>query len=76
MVNQELFSDCQLQVWAVTSISQLAVASYTEDTYGVVQRVRLFVVIEDSGDNYALFQTFAVTVSNNRITNRLVTGNS
>lgn len=37
--NQELFADCQLQVWAITSISELAVASYTEDMYGVVQRV-------------------------------------
>lgn len=39
VANQELYTDCQLQVWAITSISELAVASYTEDTYGVVQRV-------------------------------------
>lgn len=37
--NQELFGDCQLQVWAITSISELAIASYAEDVYGVVQRV-------------------------------------
>jgi hypothetical protein len=36
--NQGLFADCQLQVWAITSISELAIASYAEDVYGVVQR--------------------------------------
>lgn len=44
--NQELFADCQLQVWAITSISELAVASYTEDMYGVVQRVSFFYNVE------------------------------
>ncbi len=32
--------DSQLTVWAITSISELAIASYSEDVYGVVQRVR------------------------------------
>jgi len=32
--------DCQQAVWAITAISELAVASYQEDVYGVVQRVR------------------------------------
>lgn len=45
--NQELFADCQLQVWAIASVSELAVASYTEDVYGVVQRVSTF-SIKDS----------------------------
>jgi nucleoporin NDC1 len=36
--SQELFFDSKLQVWAITGISQLAVTSYTEDQYGVVQR--------------------------------------
>ncbi len=37
--NLELYADCQLQVWAIASISELAVSSYAEDTYGVVQGV-------------------------------------
>lgn len=36
--SQETYADCRLQVWAVLSLSQLAAASYTEDSYGVVQR--------------------------------------
>lgn len=36
--HQEKFADSTLQVWAITGISELAAASYTEDQYGVVQR--------------------------------------
>ena len=39
-VNQELYSDSQLQVWAIIGLSELVSASYAEDSYGVVQRVR------------------------------------
>ena len=39
-VNQELYSDSQLQVWAIIGLSELVAASYAEDSYGVVQRVR------------------------------------
>ena len=39
-VNQELYSDSQLQVLAIIGLSELVSASYAEDTYGVVQRVR------------------------------------
>lgn len=35
---QALFADCQLQIWAVEALSRLVVSSYTEDTYGVVQK--------------------------------------
>ena len=40
MVNQELYSDSQLQVWAIIGLSELVSASYAEDSYGVVQRVK------------------------------------
>jgi hypothetical protein len=39
-LNQELYSDSQLQVWAIIGLSELVSASYAEDSYGVVQRVR------------------------------------
>ena len=39
-VNQELYADSQLQVWAIIGLSELVSASYAEDSYGVVQRVR------------------------------------
>lgn len=35
---QALFADCQLQIWAVEALSRLVASSYTEDTYGVVQK--------------------------------------
>ena len=44
-VNQELYSDSQLQVWAIIGLSELVSASYAEDCYGVVQRVSVAVVI-------------------------------
>lgn len=33
-----IFADCQLHIWAVEALSRLVAASYTEDTYGVVQK--------------------------------------
>lgn len=35
---QAIFADCQLNIWAVEVLSRLVAASYTEDTYGVVQK--------------------------------------
>ena len=35
------YADSQLLVWIITSISELAIASYSEDVYGIVQRVKL-----------------------------------
>ncbi|GFO25167.1 nucleoporin ndc1 [Plakobranchus ocellatus] len=34
-----LFSSCQLQIWAVEALSEIAAKAYTEDKYGVVQTV-------------------------------------
>ena len=38
--SQELYADSQLLVWAIVGLSELVSASYSEDSYGVVQRVR------------------------------------
>ncbi|XP_069498263.1 nucleoporin NDC1 [Ambystoma mexicanum] len=35
--NQDLFSDAQTHIWALEGLSHLVAASYTEDTFGVVQ---------------------------------------
>jgi len=35
---QAIFSDCQLHIWAVEALSRLVASSYTEDTFGVVQK--------------------------------------
>lgn len=35
---QAIFADCQLHIWAVEALSRLVAASYTEDTFGVVQK--------------------------------------
>ncbi|KAK3747283.1 hypothetical protein QZH41_016851 [Actinostola sp. cb2023] len=34
---EAMFSDCQLQIWVVQGLCRLVVASFTEDTFGVVQ---------------------------------------
>ncbi|CAH1775963.1 unnamed protein product [Owenia fusiformis] len=36
--SRQLFQDAQLQIWALQALSHLVEASYTEDTYGVVQK--------------------------------------
>lgn len=35
---QAIFTDCQLHIWAVEALSRLVASSYTEDTFGVVQK--------------------------------------
>ncbi|XP_020625702.1 nucleoporin NDC1-like [Orbicella faveolata] len=35
---QAIFTDCQLHIWAVEVLSRLVAWSYTEDTFGVVQK--------------------------------------
>jgi len=35
---QAIFNDCQLHIWAVEVLSRLVAWSYTEDTFGVVQK--------------------------------------
>ncbi|XP_078353464.1 nucleoporin NDC1-like isoform X2 [Oculina patagonica] len=35
---QAIFTDCQLHIWAVEVLSRLVASSYTEDTFGVVQK--------------------------------------
>lgn len=35
--SQDLFSDAQTHIWALEGLSHLVAASYTEDTFGVVQ---------------------------------------
>lgn len=35
---QAIFSDCQLHIWAVEALSRLVASSYSEDTFGVVQK--------------------------------------
>ncbi|XP_076463263.1 nucleoporin NDC1-like [Babylonia areolata] len=35
--SRQLFASCQVHIWAIEAISELAAASYEEDKYGVVQ---------------------------------------
>lgn len=69
--NQELFADCQLQVWAITSISELTVASYTEDSFGVVQRVSAHIEYQSSFNTFSVSSVF---IFDHRDSDRVVSG--
>ncbi|KAI8513067.1 Nuclear pore complex subunit [Branchiostoma belcheri] len=62
----ELFKDAQLVVWVLEGLSHLVAASYTEDTYGVVQKSLPDVLTALLGLHEALDRHFKMPLAGTR----------
>ncbi|XP_035691465.1 nucleoporin NDC1-like [Branchiostoma floridae] len=62
----ELFQDAQLLVWVLEGLSHLVAASYTEDTYGVVQKSLPDILTALIGLHEALDRHFKMPLAGSR----------